>query len=147
MKKHWWLINLVVCLLIVGLTLFGVTLYLNYKSVKEFNKKYTFDIDNVRELTFLQAELIDNDYKSFTTSDRDEIEVFKKCVQKVRENIESTSKDKIGPAHIYFFSVTFKDNDYAQEFFYYVNVTDQSDPDPLTEFFSLPSVIEKMNGN
>lgn len=146
MKKKWWLINSLVCLLIVGLTLLGAFLFNSIKEYREFNKKYTFDVNKVNLLTFDRADLFDNNYKSFSTDDIEEIEIFKKCAAEVKRNNDAIKRDQIGPAHHYEFTVDFK-NSFSEKFIYQVYLTDDVGSDPFNEFFSLPSVIEKMNGS
>ena len=64
------------------------------------------------------------------------------CPRSQKLNSKIT-KDLMGPSHIYVFALTF-DNGITEEYTYDVCLGDLSYPDPLEEFFSLPSVIEMM---
>ena len=149
MKRKWLWINLAVALFLVCLSVLCTLLVMQWKTSREENRKYTLDFNKVSEVGFISCENGDKDYSPFVTSDKAELEVLERCIKEAKRNYDSVNKQVLTPPVQYTFSITTEDpaNKFITETYVYRVYKFDDLKDPFDEFFSLPSVAEKMNGS
>ena len=142
------MLNTVVCIAIIAVTLlggYGVQRWIKYR---EDTSRFRIDPDRIVTLTF-SGGYNGYNYFGFSTEDKEDHQAFVDCLKAVEKNNRNASTEIEAPPHYYEFNFLL-DNGMCLEYEYRVYFTSDGSNnyimnDPFDEFFSRPSIQEKMD--